>query len=1011
MFRGSSASLYLLLLPLLAVLSACGGVTADSVQPAPEITFSAAPATINAGDTATLSWKVTAAKSVSIDQGVGSVAASGTAQVSPQSTTTYTLTAIGVNGPVTATATVTVNGSGSSPAPTLQLTVDNSTISAGQSATLSWNSTNATSITIDNGVGSVTVPSGSKSVSPAATTTYTATATGPGGTTTAAVTITVGSGGGTGTTAPTITLTADHTSITVGQSATLSWNSTDATSITIDNGIGSVTAPSGSKSVSPTATTTYTATATGPGGTATATVTITVTAAAVAPTVELSANSTSITAGDSVTLSWNSTNATSVTIDNGIGSVTVPSGTTTIKPTATTTYTATATGAGGTTQASVTITVTPAAPPSIASFTASPSTINKGDLSTLSWQTSNSTSVTISPSIPAEDSQPLAVSGSTPVSPASTITYTLTATGPGGSATAKVTVTVNIPAPTITLTATPTTVASGGTSTLSWSSTNADTITIDNGVGSVAVPSGKQDVTPTATTTYTATAKNSAGVTATASVTVTVTPALQVTLTTDKTQIAWGDTATLSWTTQGATSLDIEPGIGQVTNLNGSQSVQPQQTTTYTATAKDSAGNTQTASVKITVVPAGSLTSIKHIIFFLQENRSFDNYFGMLGQYKASKGLPNDVDGLDPSTMVQRDQKGVAVHPYHQITTCAENTSPSWNPSWHAFDNGAMDGFITAHDDPTTIDPEYHRVMAYYDQRDLPYYYELATQFATSDRWFSPVMSNTIPNRMYVFGATSAGHIYPDPPPQGGFPIKTIFDELQAAGVSWAYYYMDNSVFLAQFQAWNDPAIRSHVQNIQNYYNILNDPNADTLLPQVVFIERGSSSGLDEHPDSNTQKGAAVAAQIINALLNSTAWPTSVFIHTYDEFGGLYDHVAPIAAPPPDNIAPILEPGTFDTNPYPNGNFAQTGFRIPVIVISPWVKPGYVSHVPRDTTSILKFIEKRFGLPALTARDAWADDMSDFFDFSHPSLLTPPALPVQPTDETCDHTLELNGSQ
>ena len=828
-----------------------------------------------------------------------------------------------------------------------------------------------------------------------------------------------GCGGVTATNAPpaVISFSASPTTINSGDTAVLTWNVTNASSVSIDQGVGKVGAQ-GSQNVKPQTTTTYTLTAIGTGGPVTATATVTVNTSGgggptTAPTIQLTADKTSITSGGTATLSWTSTNATSITIDQGIGTVSVPSGTYNVSPPSTATYTATATGPGGTATASVIITVTAPAPPSITSFTASPTTINKGDVTTLTWKTENATSVTLSPSIPAEDNQPLALSGSATDTPASSTTYTLTATGPGGaSATAQVTVTVNIPAPTVTLTATPTSVPAGGTSTLSWSSQNADKITIDNGVGDVTAPSGKKDVTVDSTTTYTATATGSNGATATAQVTVTVTQ-LAVSLTADKTQVAAGESAKLTWTSQGASSVDIEPGIGQV-NPNDSRSVSPSQTTTYTATAKDAAGNTKAAQVTITVVASGSFTSsIKHIIFFVQENRSFDNYFGMLGKYRADKyGWPStDVDGLDPSTMVQYDKNGVGVHPYHQVTTCAENTSPSWNPSWHSYDKGAMDGFITARDNPTTIDPQYHRVMAYYDNTDLPYYYELATQFATSDRWFSPLLSATIPNRMYLFAGTSAGHIYPDAPPSGGWPMKTIFELLQSHGITWRYYYMDNSIFLGQWAAWQDPAIRSNVRNIDEYYNILNDPNADSLLPQVVFIERGSSSGLDEHPDSNTQKGAAVGAQIINALLKSAAWPTSAFILTYDEFGGLYDHVAPITVPPPDNIAPILEPGKFDTNPYPNGDFAHSGFRLPVIVISPWVKPHYVSHVPRDTTSILKFIERRFGLPALTARDAWADDMTEFFDFSHPSLLTPPPLPEQPTNEICDPSKELDGSQ
>lgn len=821
-----------------------------------------------------------------------------------------------------------------------------------------------------------------------------------------------GAAAGAAPSAPTVTFSASPTTVNAGDTAVLTWTVANATGVSIDNGVGNVSA-SGSQQVKPQATTTYTLTAVGAGGStsAKATITVNVPPPPAAPTIQFTADHSAITSGQTAALSWSSTNATTITIDQGIGAVAVPSGSLAVSPTATTTYTATATGPGGTTKSSVIITVTAPAAPTIGSFSANPTTINKGSVTTLSWTTANATSVTLSPPTPAEDGQALPLSGSTTDTPSSTTTYTLTATGPGGTATSKVTVTVNVPAPTLTFSASPASIPSGSSSTLTWSTQNADTVTIDNGIGNVAAPSGTLAVSPTATTTYTATATGAGG-TVTATATVTVAPQLAVTLTADKTQIAGGGSATLTWTSQGAASVDIEPGLGQVA-LQGSQAVSPDQTTTYTATAKDSSGNTKTATVTITVVPAGSLTtSIKHIIFFLQENRSFDNYFGMLGQYRVSKGLTNDIDGLDPSTMVQYDDNGVGIHPYHQVTTCAENTSPSWDPSWHAYDSGAMDGFITAHDDPTTIDPQYRRVMAYYDQTDLPYYYELATQFATSDRWFSPTMSATIPNRMYLFSGTSAGHIYPDAPPQGGWPMKTIFEELQQAGISWRYYYMDNSIFLGQFAAWNNSAIRDNVRNISEYYSILADPNANNLLPQVVFIERASSSGLDEHPENNTQQGAAVGEKIINALLSSAAWPSSVFIHTYDEFGGLYDHVSPIAVPPPDNIAPILEPGKFDTNPYPNGDFAHSGFRLPVIVISPWVKPHVVSHTSRDTTSILKLIEKRFGLPPLTARDAWADDMTEFFDFTHPpALLTPPALPDQPTSEVCDPSQELSGSQ
>jgi phospholipase C len=296
---------------------------------------------------------------------------------------------------------------------------------------------------------------------------------------------------------------------------------------------------------------------------------------------------------------------------------------------------------------------------------------------------------------------------------------------------------------------------------------------------------------------------------------------------------------------------------------------------------------------------------------------------------------------------------------------------------------------------PSSIDPQGTRAIGYYDWTDLPYYYELAYQFGTSDRWFSPVLAPTIPNRMYLFTGTSFGHIRPDSPPSSGWTQTTIFDMLRAHNISWRYYYQDNSVFLAQWNTWSQD--QSNVYNISSWYN---DIQNESSLPSVIFIERASALGLDEHPNNNIQKGAANTQKILSALMSSPSWASSVFILTFDEGGGLYDHVPPAPLLAPDNIAPMLKPGDLP------GSFTQSGFRVPVIVISPWSKPHLVSHTVRDYTSILKLIETRFGLPALTNRDANADNMQEFFDFSQPFWLTPPALPTQPTSGICNKNLE-----
>ena len=666
----------------------------------------------------------------------------------------------------------------------------------------------------------------------------------------------------------------------------------------------------------------------------------------------------------------------------------------------------------------------PAAQAPTVAFSATPLNATAGDTVTLTWTSSNATSVSISPD-PGIGALPL--SGSAQVKPTQTTTYTITAQGTGGPP-ASQSITVNVAqaqVPTVTITANPTSIIAGQVTNISWSSTNATSINITPSVlgedqTTVPLQGGPKAVILNQTTTYTATVTGPGG-TATAAVTITVTP-MQINFTAKPDTIATGQSATLSWSTIGVNSLTIDNNVGDVTSKlpTGSVTVTPNATTTYTATATGPSGTvTQKVVVSVVAAPPPGTSPIKHIIFLLQENRSFDNYFGRLGPYRATRvpgASPTDVDGFDPNIVLQTET-GKSVKPYHYSTVCTENLSPAWNeshydahilpdqnaymdadPSTHTF---KMDRFTqTTRSVEQKFDPDGTRPMGYYDERDLPFYYELATQFATSDKFFSSLLANTNPNRMYMFTATSFGHAFPDHAPAGGWKQKTIFRALNEAGVSWAYYYQDNSVYLSDFADWNDGAISGKVKNISDMFRILSSPTADQDLPQVIFIERAGASGLDEHPENNIQKGAAAVENMIRTLMASAAWKSSAFILTYDEGGGLYDHVAPFKVPTPDGIAPILKPDDIQ------GRFNLSGFRIPIVVVSPWVKPHFVSHTNRELTSILKFIETNFKVSSLTSRDAQAPDMSEFFDFTKPSLLTPPTLPKQPTDGNCDQTKE-----
>jgi phospholipase C len=253
---------------------------------------------------------------------------------------------------------------------------------------------------------------------------------------------------------------------------------------------------------------------------------------------------------------------------------------------------------------------------------------------------------------------------------------------------------------------------------------------------------------------------------------------------------------------------------------------------------------------------------------------------------------------------------------------------------------------------------------------------------------------------MYLFAGTSFGHINNDSPPAGGWSKTTIFDRLDAAGVSWRAYTVDNTNSLADWATYSRDS--NKVFPISQYFT---DIKNDSTTPQVVFIDRGGgSSGLDEHPTTDIQNGAHEVASIVNALLASPTYKSSAFFLSWDEPGGFYDHVAPVAMAAPDNIQPAVGSGDQP------GDFAHSGLRVPVVVVSPWVKPHFVSHVARDHTSILKFIETRFNLQPLTARDANADNMMEFFDFSAPQIATPPALPAQPTSANCDQSQETANS-
>jgi phospholipase C len=376
---------------------------------------------------------------------------------------------------------------------------------------------------------------------------------------------------------------------------------------------------------------------------------------------------------------------------------------------------------------------------------------------------------------------------------------------------------------------------------------------------------------------------------------------------------------------------------------------------------------------------------INHIVVLMQENRSADTYFSQLDtegqpEYEAepTTGNPNPMDPTGPPIL-----------PFHKNTYCeVDDLNHSWNGTHAEIDGGAMDGFTAANAIPE--DPTGSRAMGYYDQTDLPFYYGLYNTFATADRYFASAPTQTYPNRLYLLAGTSFGHIRND---ASNLPGRSIFNLLDEKSITWRIYASQLAfayIFFSHVQA----EASTHLFPISQYYTDL--ANGD--LPDVAFVDPKVATaprlGNDEHPPSDVQVGQKFVADIVNALMNSPEWSSSAFFLTYDEHGGYYDHVAPPAAPVPDDIPPMLQPG--DTP----GAFDRYGPRVPAVVVSPYARPHFVSHVVHDHTSILRFIEYRYGLPALTNRDANADPMLEMFDFGNPQLAIPPSLPAATIDPT-----------
>ena len=414
----------------------------------------------------------------------------------------------------------------------------------------------------------------------------------------------------------------------------------------------------------------------------------------------------------------------------------------------------------------------------------------------------------------------------------------------------------------------------------------------------------------------------------------------------------------------GLAGTGASMGLGSVRSLAGASGVGP--TTIFKAGDRPFPRR-----------PAGvdTLPKIRHIVVVMMENHSFDNYFGMLGR---GDGFTLDAAGKPTDSNPGPDGQAVVVFPSPSVCQSDVDISQDWVVSHTSWNHGKNDGFALAKG--TTP-------MGYYGAADLPFYYSLGRTFTLCDRWFCSTMAQTDPNRRFLTAGSSFGLVDDSFPGgattsfrPGGF--GTVFELLSHFSIPWKNYYsnLPSSLLFPYLGS-------KYADNIVPIATYFADAAAGTL-PAFSLVDPNFTSSSEENPQ-DIQNGEQFAASVINAAMAGPGWPETMLIWLYDEHGGYYDHVAPRPAVRPDDIAPDVPTAELDGD-----LFSWTGFRVPAVVVSPWARRNYVSHVVHDHTSVLKLLETKWNLPALSNRDANASNLLDTLELgaSRPPFLTPPDL-------------------
>jgi phospholipase C len=352
-------------------------------------------------------------------------------------------------------------------------------------------------------------------------------------------------------------------------------------------------------------------------------------------------------------------------------------------------------------------------------------------------------------------------------------------------------------------------------------------------------------------------------------------------------------------------------------------------------------------------LPLPGSSGIDHVVVVMMENRSFDHFLGWLpGADGKQAGLSYaDGAGASHSTFpLAPDFQGCS---YNDPDHSYDGSRVAWN-------NGACDGWLRAGKNDVYS-------IGYYGRADLPFMGHAAPAFTTCDRYFAPILAPTFPNRFYLHAGVTDRLT-------NTFTRNystTIWDRLAAARVRGGYYCGNVNFLLLWNQKYN-----SITHTYSRFYADCKSgklPAFSLVDPNYTLDDTGPSSGIgnDDHPHSDIRAGEYFLSTIYNAVVQSPAWPRTLLIITFDEWGGFFEHVPP--------------PAANDVDP----RYMQRGFRIPCLLISPFARRGKVAHGVYDHTSILKLVEWRWGLKPLSVRDREANNLANELDFSHRNLSAP----------------------